>query len=102
MKYTQYPNSSKLKRNSDRREHDEKLSDELHNQSTIYEDEELSRAEYDSDSDSSVEDSTDNENSGKEMDEKSYEKMKITLKTIESERNLKFSFWILQSSRKKT
>ncbi|CAD6630213.1 XXYS1_4_G0002050.mRNA.1.CDS.1 [Saccharomyces cerevisiae] len=74
MKYTQYPNSSKLKRNSDRREHDEKLSDELHNQSTIYEDEELSRAEYDSDSDSSVEDSTDNESSGKEMDEKSNEK----------------------------
>lgn len=72
MEYTQDSNSSKLKRKSDQLEHDEKLNDEFHNEDKRYEDEELNSVEYDSDS--SIEHSTDNENNGWGMEEKSNEK----------------------------
>lgn len=68
----QSSNFLKLKRNNDQVVSDEELDDELYNKSKRHRGSNIKTAEYDSDS--SVEDSSDEENGGKELDMEANEK----------------------------
>ncbi|CAI4053500.1 hypothetical protein SUVZ_15G3120 [Saccharomyces uvarum] len=68
----QSSNFLKVKRNNNQVMGDEELDDELHNKSKRHRVSNIKTAEYDSDS--SVEDSSDEENGGKELDMKANEK----------------------------